>query len=107
MSTREIPSHSKKRKINNVKEFLWGMAMIEAAAAEYKWLVSLVVDSKFIKGARYVDDGVVFFMLWISLNQSLFHAMNLSKPIAFYRDLLTTSAYVGFEQPECSSKQSS
>jgi hypothetical protein len=37
--------------------------MIEAAAAEYKWLVSLVVDSTFIKGARYVDDGVVFFML--------------------------------------------
>jgi hypothetical protein len=58
------------------------MAMIVAAAAEYKWLVSLGIDSKFIKGARYVDDGVVFF-----------DALNLSKPIAYYRDLLITGAY--------------
>lgn len=37
------------------------LAMIVAMAAEYKWLASLGVDSKYLAGARYVDDGLVIF----------------------------------------------
>jgi hypothetical protein len=34
-------------------------AMIVAIGAEYKWLTSLGADAKFIRGTRYIDDGLV------------------------------------------------
>jgi hypothetical protein len=37
------------------------LAMIVASHAEFKWLSSLGIDQKRIKGARYVDDALVLF----------------------------------------------
>jgi hypothetical protein len=37
------------------------LAMIVASMAEYRWLNSLGADAKFICGARYMDDGILFF----------------------------------------------
>jgi hypothetical protein len=34
-------------------------AMIVAICAEYKWLSSLGADAKYIRGTRYIDDGLV------------------------------------------------
>jgi hypothetical protein len=37
------------------------LAMIVAACAEFKWLTSLGIDQKRIRGARFVDDAMVLF----------------------------------------------
>jgi hypothetical protein len=58
------------------------MAMIVAAAAEHKWMNSLGIDQKFIRGARYVDDGVVFF-----------DKNRLKHPLDVYIESLTNSVY--------------
>ena len=58
------------------------MAMIVAASAEHKWLNSLGIDKKRIRGARYVDDGVVFF-----------DKSRLQHPLEVYIESLTNSVY--------------
>jgi hypothetical protein len=58
------------------------MAMIVAAAAEHKWMSSLGADQKYIRGARYVDDGVVFF----DLNR-------LKQPLDVYVEALKNDVY--------------